>query len=206
MGKKFSLDMPFLSGMYRGILSIILGLILIFDPDKSEPKLTYIMGMFWLTSGIALLKSDPTGKMSKRISTLISVVAIVTGVMVVAHYFLGNLFGLHIVDNLVIDIVLGAVILLTGVTHFIGEWKFADMSVKRILHLLLAVFEILLGLQLLLLPMVNHLYVRQTVTVWALLGGILFLGTAVYEHRQFRQNKQAADPDGATVTTQETKQ
>ena len=45
-----SLYIPFFSGMYKGILSIILGLILIFDPDKSAPKLTYIMGMFWATS------------------------------------------------------------------------------------------------------------------------------------------------------------
>lgn len=205
MGKKFSLDIPFLSGMYKGILSIILGLILIFDPDKSEPRLAYIMGMFWLTSGIALLKSDPSEKMSKRVSTLISVVAIVSGVLAVAHYFLGSLLGVHLVDDLVVEVVLGAVILLTGVTHLIGEWKFADMSVKRLLHLLLAVFEILLGFQLLLLPMVDHSYVRQTITVWALLGGVLFLGTAVYEHRQYRQNKQAADPDGATATTQESK-
>ena len=43
-----------------------------------------------------------------------------------------------------------------------------------------------------LLPMVNHLYVRQTVTVWALLGGILFIGTAIHDHRQYRQAKRAA--------------
>ena len=194
------IDIPFFSGMYKGILAIILGLILIFDPDKSEPKLTYIMGMFWLASGIALLRHDPGSKMGKRLSRLISVVAIVTGLLVVARYFSNSIFGLHLVDDPVVNVVLGAVILLTGHFALVCEWEFADISIIRILHALLSVFEILLGLQLMLLPMVNHLYVRQTVTVWALLGGILFIGTAIHDHRQYRQAKRAAaaEPDNST--------
>ena len=90
---------PLFSGMYKGILSLILGLILIFDPDKSAPKLTYIMGMFWASSGIALLRHGPIGKMGKRLSKLISAVAIVTGLLVVARYFLNAVFGLQFVAN-----------------------------------------------------------------------------------------------------------
>ncbi len=194
---------PFFSGMYKGILSLILGLILIFDPDKSAPKLTYIMGMFWAGSGIALLRHGPIGKMGKRLSILISAVAIVTGLLVVARYFLNAVFGLQFVANSVASIVLGAVILLTGISHLITEWKFGYISGRRILHTLLAIFEILLGLQLMLLPVVDDLYVRQTITVWALLGGILFVSTTIYEHLQRRQAKPAAGTNSPTGSTED---
>ena len=187
--------------MYKGILSLILGLILIFDPDKSAPKLTYIMGMFWASSGIALLRHGPIGKMGKRLSKLISAVAIVTGLLVVARYFLNAVFGLQFVANNIASIVLGSVILLTGISHLITEWKFGYISGRRILHTLLAIFEILLGLQLMLLPVVDHLYVRQTITVWALLGGILFVSTTIYEHLQRRQEIKAARMNSPTGST-----
>ena len=192
---------PLFSGMYKGILALILGLILIFDPDKSTPKLTYIMGMFWASSGIALLRHGPIGKMGQRLSKLISAVAIVTGLLVVARYYLNAVFGLQFVANNIASIVLGSVILLTGISHLITEWKFGYISGRRILHTLLAIFEILLGLQLLLLPVVDHLYVRQTITVWALLGGILFVSTTIYEHIQRRQTTKATrmnSPAGST--------
>jgi len=81
---------PLVSGLNKGILSIILGLLLTFDPDKSAPKLNYITGMFWATSGIALLRHGPIGEMGKRLSKLISVVAILTGLLVGARYFLNS--------------------------------------------------------------------------------------------------------------------
>jgi uncharacterized membrane protein HdeD (DUF308 family) len=190
--KLSAIDIPFFSGMYRGILSIILGLVLILDPDKSEPKLAYIMGMFWMTSGIALLRQGPDSKMSGRLSKLISVVAIVTGLMVVARYFSNSVFGLHLVSDPIVYTVLGAVILLTGISHFFGELELGVKANRRFLHYLLAMFEILLGLQLMVLPMVDHLYVRQTITVWALVGGILFISTAFYEHRQNRKARRNA--------------
>jgi len=189
--------------MYKGILSLILGLILIFDPDKSAPKLTYIMGMFWASSGIALLRHGPIGKMGKRLSKLISAVAIVTGLLVVARYFLNAVFGLQFVANNIASIVLGSVILLTGISHLITEWKFGYISGRRILHTLLAIFEILLGLQLMLLPVVDHLYVRQTITVWALLGGILFVSTTIYEHLQHRQVTMVARMTSAAGSTED---
>jgi uncharacterized membrane protein HdeD (DUF308 family) len=197
---KITDDIPLFSGLYRGVLSIVLGLVLIFDPNKSEPKLIYIMGMFWLAGGISLLRQDPDSKISKRLSRLISVVGIVTGLLVVVRYFSNSVFGLHIVSDPAVDIVLGAVILLTGISHFYAELELGGKGNRRFLHYLLAVFEIMLGLQLLVLPMVDHLFVRQTVTVWALLGGILFISTAIHD---FRQNRKTGKNAAAVGTENE---
>lgn len=200
MSKKIDIpiDIPFFSYMYKGVLSIVLALVLIFDPNKTEPKLAYIMGVFFLTSGIALLRNDPSGKMGKRLSRLISVVAIVTGLLVVVRYFSNSVFGLHMVSDNFANVLLGAVILLTGVAHFYAEWQARSAGINKrhaILHFLLSLFEIVLGAQLMVLPMMDHLFVRQTITAWALIGGILFISTAVIEHRKHRQAKEAAGVD-----------
>lgn len=94
------------------------------------------MGMFWASSGIALLRHGPIGKMGKRLSKLISVVAIVSGLLVVVRYYLNSVFGMHFVAESIASNVLGAVILLTGVSHLITEWNFGYDSGRRILHYL----------------------------------------------------------------------
>ena len=125
-----------------------------------------------------------------------------TGLLVVARYYLNAVFGLQFVANTIASIVLGAVILLTGISHLITEWIFGYISGLRILHALSGrCLIVLIGLQLMLLPVVDHLYVRQTITVWALLGGILFVSTTIYEHLQRRQETKAARmnaPAGST--------
>jgi uncharacterized membrane protein HdeD (DUF308 family) len=196
--KRIQLDIPLLTGMYKGVLAIILGLVLIFDPDKSEPKLAFIMGMFWLTSGIALLRTDPTGKMGRRLSNLVGVVGFVTGLIVVVHYFSVRYLGVHTLSDSIAAALLGTVILLTGIFHIVAEWEMkGTATVLRGLHTLLAAFEIVLGVQLLILPLVGHVHIRQTITIWALIGGILFITTAIYE--RFITREEVANEDSEST-------
>lgn len=185
-------------GLHKGILAIMLGVFLIIDPDKSEPKLTYMMGMFWLASGFGLLRQDPDERMNSCSSKLISVVAILTGLLVVARYYFDRIFDYHMFDDVVVSVILGVVILLTGLAHLYADLIGGDSTSHRILHILLALFEVFLGVQLLLLPLVGHEYVRQTITAWALVGGILFLSTAFYDWSQ--RNEKEKDEDEAADT------
>ena len=205
--KRLRLDAPLFSGLYRGVLAIILGLVLIFDPDKSEPKLAYIMGMFWLTSGIAFLRTDPTGKMGRRLSKLVGVVGIVTGLIVVVRYLSGRYLGVHTLSDSIAAALLGTVILLTGIFHFVAEWEMKGRaSSLRGLHFLLAAFEIMLGIQLLILPLVGHVHIRQTVTIWALIGGILFITTAIYERYLAREEPTNEDSESTINNAEKVKQ
>jgi len=201
--KSLKLDVPLLSGMYKGVLAIILGLVLIFDPNKSEPKLAYIMGMFWLTSGIAFLRTDPTSKMGRRLSKLVGVVGIVTGLIVVVRYLSGKYLGVYMLSDSIAAALLGTVILLTGIFHIVAEWEMkARATSLRVLHTLLAAFEILLGVQLLILPLVGHVHIRQTISIWALIGGILFITTAVYE-RYLAREELANEDSESTINNAE---
>jgi uncharacterized membrane protein HdeD (DUF308 family) len=188
MKERLRLDAPLLSSLYKGVPAIILGLVLIFYPDMSEPKLAYIMGMFWLTSGIAFLRTDPTGIMGRSLSKLIDVVAIVTGLIIVVRYSSGKYLGVYTLSNSIAAALLGTVILLTGIFHIVAEWDMKGRATGlRGLHTLLVAFEVVLGIQLLILPLVGHVHIRQTVTIWALVGGILFITTAIYERYLARE-------------------
>lgn len=186
-------------GLHKGILALMLGVFLIIDPDKSEPKLAYMMGMFWLASGFGLLRQDPDARMNSCLSKLISVVAILTGVLVVGRYYLDRLFDYHMFDDVVVSVILGSVILLTGLSHLYADWIGGESTSRRILHILLALFEVLLGVQLLILPLVGHEYVRQTITAWALVGGILFLSTSLYDWSQRNEKEKDEDSDTAAA-------
>jgi uncharacterized membrane protein HdeD (DUF308 family) len=44
--------------LYRGVVAIVLGIILIFFPTKSQNMLMNLMGFFWLSSGLALIRRE----------------------------------------------------------------------------------------------------------------------------------------------------
>ncbi len=71
--------------LVRGGLAIVLGILLLFWPDKSEPFLFNIMGVFWLSVGIITLRGDRElfSKVGKRTTLAAGLVGIVTGLLVV---------------------------------------------------------------------------------------------------------------------------
>ena len=54
--------MAFWITLVRGLLAIGLGVVLIFQPDKTRPMLVNFMGMFWLVSGIISLRWGARGE------------------------------------------------------------------------------------------------------------------------------------------------
>jgi len=86
--------------MLRGFFAIILGLILIFNPEKTRVMLFNFMGLFWLTGGILLLRrtnvaiGDQTDRMLGRRTTLaLGLVAILTGLLVISRSLTRDFVG-----------------------------------------------------------------------------------------------------------------
>ena len=76
----------------RGILAIGLGILLIFNPEKSRFFLFNMMGLFWLANGFLLLRHmhpifrDQEDKvLGKRMSKILGVVAILAGLLVISR-------------------------------------------------------------------------------------------------------------------------
>ena len=169
--------------MLRGFFAIILGLILIFNPEKTRVMLFNFMGLFWLTGGILLLRrtnvaiGDQTDRMLGRRTTLaLGLVAILTGLLVISRSLTRDFVG-----EVVFFELLGGVILLTGVLHLFGEFRIGRVlkGERTTAQKILAIFEIVLGMMLIISPLDQGPFVYWAATIWALVGGGLIIADAL---------------------------
>jgi len=182
----------------RGLLAIILGILLIFNPEKSQFFLFNMMGLFWLANGIILLRhAHPVfGRqedrvLGKRMSLILGVVAILAGLLVISRIFTRQVLP----EGLVIQ-VLGVVILLTGILHLLGEYRIGRyIKQKRTTaQKFLAVFEILLGGLLIYSPLDRSPIVYWIATAWALIGGGLIIADAIFTWRKNKADQESQEP------------
>ena len=187
------ISIAFWISMLRGFFAIILGLILIFNPEKTRVMLFNFMGLFWLTSGIILLRrtnvalGDQTDRMLGRRTTLaLGLVAILTGLLVISRSLTRDFVG-----EVVFFELLGGVILLTGVMHLVGEFRIGRvLKGKRTTgQKILAIFEIALGGMLILSPLDQGPIIYWAATIWALIGGGLIISDAFYQRARVNQER-----------------
>lgn len=192
-------NIAFWIAILRGILAIALGILLIFNPEKSRFMLFNMMGFFWLANGIILLRhthpvyGDQENRvLGKRMSIVLGVVAILAGLLVISRIFTRQVLP----EELVIQ-VLGVVILLTGILHLLGEFRIGRyIKQKRTTaQKFLAVFEILLGGLLIYSPLDLRPIVYWAATAWALIGGGLIISDAIYQARKNKQKQDEVEPE-----------
>lgn len=183
-------DIPLLSGVFRGVAALFLGILLIFMPEKSFPLLGNLMGGFWLSSGLVLLHKDADRAfkvLGRRTTQIAGLVAIVSGLLVVLRRFLEG----WIDQGLVVQM-LGLVIFLTGILHMWGEIRISRFRISRLTwgHFVLGIFETILGIMLLLSPLSFGWPVYLAATIWAFVGGVTITVSAVYDHLQTRKENE----------------
>jgi uncharacterized membrane protein HdeD (DUF308 family) len=105
---------------------VLLGVILLFSPEKSQRQLLNTMGFFWLTTGIVLLRRDTDSVLGGRMSWVIGLAGIFSGLIVVTRRITR-----HWLDEVVVFELLGAIILLTGVLHIVGEIRVGQWTTRR---------------------------------------------------------------------------
>jgi len=187
--------------LLRGFFAMTLGLVLIFNPEKTKVMLANFMGFFWLTSGIILIRHTNAvfGKqtdrvLGKRTALVMDLAGILTGLLVISRSITRRW-----VDEVVFFELLGAVILLTGVLHLFGDFRIGRVIKRKrtTAQKILAVFEILLGVLLILSPLERSPIICWTATIWALVGGGLIITDAVYQRAQVnREQKTQVKPPG----------
>lgn len=183
--------------MLRGVLAILLGIILIFNPYKSRSFLFNTMGLFWLANGIILLRhthpvfgEQEDRVLGRRLSLVLGAIAVLAGLLVITRVVTRQVLP----EALVVQ-VLGAVILLTGILHLIGQFRAGRfLKLKRTTaHKFLAAFEILLGALLIYSPLDQRPIVYWIATAWALIGGGLIISDALYQRSQTKLEQKPQD-------------
>lgn len=185
--------------LIRGALIIALGVSLILIPEKTKTVLFNMMGVFWLTTGIVLIRGGMHHQ-GNRLSMAAGIVGVLAGLLVVTRDLTRHYLAEFWVMNL-----LGIIILLTGVLHVTTGLMVGRQALRGRtgLSTLLGVFEIVLGAGLLLTPITSQgplpkgMYIVGA--IWALLGGGLILVTALFQRVQ-------AQPEEAGETSPDTGQ
>ncbi len=171
--------------LIRGVLIVGLGLSLILIPEKTKTTLFNMMGVFWLTTGIVLIRGEMR-RQGSRLSLAAGIIGVLAGLLVVTRNITRHYLAEFWVMNL-----LGAVILLTGVMHVTTGLRVGRQALRGRtgLSTLLGGFEIVLGTLFLLSPTGTGQVIYIVGTIWALLGGGLILGTALFQRVQARRQE-----------------
>lgn len=190
----FKQNFPFIIAIFRGIFAIFLGIFLFINPNKSQGILFNFMGAFWLTSGFLLLShrnaDEAYRALGKRTSIIVGLVGIGTGLLVLMRGITQQWL-----DRALVVQILGVVILLTGLLHLTGEVRISRVrkSGQTVAQFILGVFEVILGAMLLFSPLTHGPLTYLAATIWALVGGMTIIGTAVYDRfKADNQKKESA--------------
>jgi uncharacterized membrane protein HdeD (DUF308 family) len=188
--------MAFWITLIRGMLAVGLGVALVFWPDKAQPILVSFMGMFWLVSGIVSLRWGVHGERARGLSLLAGAAGVLAGVGMLSRRFTQGIVGEDVLLS-----VIGLIILLTGLMHIVGGFRTGPVETHLLSQnrkwswtaFLLGLFEVVLGVILVIAPMNRGPGVYFAASVWALLGGTILLGDAVRLRRLRQQAKQEAE-------------
>jgi uncharacterized membrane protein HdeD (DUF308 family) len=197
--------MAFWITLIRGMLAVTLGVTLLFWPDKARPMLVNFMGMFWLVSGIVSLRWGVHGERARGLSLLAGAAGLLAGVGMLSRRFTQGMVGEDVLLS-----VIGLIILLTGVMHIVGGFR-TGPEVRHLFSanrqwswtaFLLGLFEMILGLILVVEPMSRGPAVYSAASVWALVGGAILLGDAL-RIRRLRQETQQEEMEAVDVVNKE---
>ena len=144
------------------------------------------MGMFWLVSGIVSLRWGVHGERARGLSLLAGAIGVLAGTGMLSRRFTQGVVG----EDILISIV-GLIILLTGLMHIFGGFRTGPVETHLFSRnrkwswtaFLLGLFEIVLGLLLVVEPLGRGPLIYFVASVWALIGGVILIGDALRVRR-----------------------
>lgn len=186
------LNLMFWTTLLRGILAALLGVLLLFQPEKTTPFLISFMGMFWLLSGLLSIRWATSERKVKPLSLIAGVIAVVAGLSALLNRF--RPFG-YALDEVLIITILGSLLILTGLMHIVGGFRIGEREerTRTVASVLLGVFETFMGLLLIIKPLERGQLIYYLAAIWALLGGFILLGDALLLRKSSRLSRVQAD-------------
>ncbi len=174
--------------LIRGILAISLGTALLIQPDKPRPMLGNFMGMYWLLAGVMSLRWGAAGERARGFPVLAGIIGVLAGLGMLSR----SLAPSYVAEDVFFS-VLGLVIFLTGLLHIFGGFKQSAEQTRQWswTSFFLGMFEMVLGLMLVVDPLVRDLWVYMAASIWALIGGAILISDAL----RLRRLSQEEGPD-----------
>ena len=175
----------------RAVLAILLGVALIFQPDKTRPMLLNFIGLFWLMTGLMSLRWGARNQHQRRRAMVVGIVNVLAGLLVLSRNFTRG-----VVDDVFAIVLLGGVMILTGLVHV---WEgipnvHEGRRQRSRVSLLLGIFELVLGGVLLYTPFGATAIVYGLAASWAVLSGLVLIGEVMTMWRLHRKHRAGQQP------------
>ena len=160
----------------RGLFALALGVAILVWPDKTRPMLGNFIGVFILASGVMSLRSWKSEWGNRTGSLVAGILGILAGLVVVTRFLVGRYASAPVLGT-----TLGGVAILVGLIHITGGFRTPGEEDRKqsIGSFALGVFEIILGVLLLLQPTQRGLEVHIAASGWALVGSVILIVQAV---------------------------
>ena len=160
----------------RSVLALGLGLALIFEPDKARPILVNFIGMFWFVAGLMNLRWNAAGERAQRASIVVGVVGVVAGVLILARFLLSQIIG-----ESPMVLLLSFIVILTGLVHIFEGFRTGSgrQRQRSWTSTLLGVFEVILGLAVLVSRDDPGPVFYTAITIWAFMAALVLLRQAL---------------------------
>jgi uncharacterized membrane protein HdeD (DUF308 family) len=182
------LTMAFWITLGRSFFSLLLGLALLFWPDRSLGMLANFMGGFWIAGSLLSLRWGFAQEKSKPLAITVGILGVAGGLL---------LSGRRIVDNVIspdlLFVFIGLIAILTGMLHMDGRIPVYKRPIFRRTRsgALLGIFEIVLGLILLFTPWQDRVLINYVALAWALIGSVILFTDALAMRRDAKEGDQA---------------
>jgi uncharacterized membrane protein HdeD (DUF308 family) len=160
----------------RGFFALALGVAILFWPDKARPVLGNFIGGFIMASGVMTLRWWKTEASSRTLPLVAGILGILAGLVVATRVLLGRYTTAPVLGT-----VLGGVALVVGLIHLTGGFRTPgeDERKRSLESIVLGVYEVILGVLLLLHPAQRGPEFHLVLSGWALMGSIILIGQAV---------------------------
>ncbi|MEJ2752121.1 MAG: DUF308 domain-containing protein [Candidatus Promineifilaceae bacterium] len=173
--------MAFWITLGRSFFALILGVALLFWPDKSLAMLGNFMGGFWIAGSLLSIRWGFAQEKSKALPVAVGILGLVGGLVLVSRRFVDNVVGPEL-----LFVFIGAVAILTGLLHMDGRIPVHKRPIFRRTRsgVLLGIFEIVLGLILLFTPWQDRVLINYVALAWALIGSVVLFTDALAMRRE----------------------
>jgi uncharacterized membrane protein HdeD (DUF308 family) len=160
--------------LVRAFMAVSLGLALLVQEEKTRPLLLNFMGIFWLVSGLLVLRAIVAGRPHHRFGVVAALLGVGAGLAVLLRS------ELDVASDALVVVLLGLVILLTGILHALGGFEEeAGQQLRWRPGLGIGVAEVVLGAILVASPLSEGRDFYWAASIWALCAGMVLIADAL---------------------------
>ncbi len=162
--------------MTRGVLLVLFGILMFFQPAATLLSLLWFMGIYWIVDGVFNLIEGARGHAEKSRIRLfaIGIVSIFGGI-----FILGNPLVAGLVSGTFLAYLIGITIIISGIMTIFAVRDKDKARQWRLSGVIMGILYVLFGLLVITHPVTTMATLVWVFSIWAIVAGIIAIITAL---------------------------